>query len=336
VIELDIPEQAAARASAPQVFATDRTEAIVPAPQEMVPSSAAPARGRRDRVIAFGLAGIAVFLAGWMIVDAAGWISAAFARSTALGVTAALAVGAGLAGAGAVIAREVTSLFRLRNVEAIRRRLAAERLASADARSEITQVLAVVPREPATLAAIEAFQRQVQLHHSAAQQVELLSRTVMKPLDRRAEAHVRSAVLRAFGITALSPTALTDAIFFIACAARMVRMVAAAYGHRPTAATTLHLLRRVVLEAGKVGAVDIATTSLVQTLGGAVTERLATSAADSLYAAYRMARLGIVVMELCRPIPFRDAEVPGVTSMVANVLRRNSDASAPKQVAAGS
>ena len=68
----------------------------------------------------------------------------------------------------------------------------------------------------------------------------------------------------------------------------------------------------------------------------AVTERLATSAADSLYAAYRMARLGIVVMELCRPIPFRDAEVPGVTSMVANVLRRNSDASAPKQVAAGS
>ena len=167
-------------------------------------------------------------------------------------------------------------------------------------------MLAVVPREREIEAAIEAFQRQVQLHHSTAQQIEILSRTVMKPLDRRAEAHVRTAVLRAFGITAISPTALTDAVFFLACGVRMVRGIAAAYGHRPTAATTVHLLRRLVLEAGKLGAVDIASASLVQHLGGAVTERFATSAADALYAAYRMARLGIIVMDLCRPIPFRD------------------------------
>ena len=105
---------------------------------------------------------------------------------------------------------------------------------------------------------------------------------------------------------------------------RMVRSIAASYGHRPTAATTIHLLRRLVIEAGKLGAVDIASASLVQHLGGAVTERLATSAADALYAAYRMARLGIIVMDLCRPIPFRDNEVPSVTSLVGNVLRRRS------------
>jgi uncharacterized membrane protein YcjF (UPF0283 family) len=51
---------------------------------------------------------------------------------------------------------------------------------------------------------------------------------------------------------------------------------------------------------------------------------LATSAADALYAAYRMARLGIIVMDLCRPVPFRDNEVPSVTSLVGNVLRRRS------------
>jgi putative membrane protein len=165
----------------------------------------------------------------------------------------------------------------------------------------------------------------VQLHHASAQQIEILSRTVLPPLDRRAEAHVRTAVLRAFGITAISPTAVTDAAFFLACGVRMVRGIAAAYGHRPTAATTVHLLRRLVLEAGKLGAVDVASASLVQHLGGAVTERLATSAADAVYAAYRMARLGIIVMDLCRPVPFQENQIPSVTSLVGNVLRRRAE-----------
>src|SRR5207244_12067758 len=140
-------------------------------------------------------------------------------------------------------------------------------------------IIAVGPQQRETRFAIEAFQRQVQPHHTVAQQVEILSRTVMKPLDSRAEAHVRSAVMRAFGITAISPTALTDAAFFLACGVRMVRAVAGVYGHRPTTAATLHLLRRLLFEAGKLGAVDLASASLVQHLGGAVTERFATSTA---------------------------------------------------------
>src|SRR5262249_16506123 len=125
-----------------------------------------------------------------------------------------------------------------------------------------------------------------------------------------------------------SPTGLTDAVFFLACGIRMVRAIAAAYGHLPTAATTIHLLRRLVIEAGKLGAVDIASSSLVQHLGDALTERLATSPPappHALYAAYRMARLGIMVMDLCRPIPFRENEVPSVTSLVGNVLGRRSE-----------
>ena len=328
VIEVDAPDEPAPMRvdAGPRVFATENTERVVPTEPARLPV-AAPAPGRRrDRVVTLALGGLAVFFAGWLAVDAIGWISSAFDRSTALGVLAATALAAGLAGAGAVIGREVTSLFRLKSVEAIRARFAddLDRLAPAEARRAIADALAVVPRERAVEAAIAAFQRQVQPHHGAAQQVELLSRTVMRPLDRGAEAHVRTAVLRAFGITAISPTALTDAVFFLACGVRMVRGVAAAYGHRPTAATTVHLLRRLVLEAGKLGAVDIASASLVQQLGGALAERLATSAADAVYASYRMARLGIIVMDLCRPIPFREEEVPSVSSLVGNVIRRRT------------
>jgi putative membrane protein len=330
VIEVDAAEERAPRRPlAPRIIPTERTEPVTPSEPAPVAVVAPDAPRRRDRVMTFGLAGVAVLFVGWLAVDAVGWIAAAFERSTALGVLAATAVTAGVAGAGVVIARELGSLFRLRNVEAIHRQLADQRALPTDARKAIGAVLAVVPREREIDAGIEAFQRQVQLHHGTAQQVEILSRTVMKPLDRRAEAHVRTAVVRAFGITAISPTTLTDAVFFLACGVHMVRAIAAAYGHRPTAATTIHLLRRLIFEAGKLGAVDIASASLVQHLGGAVTERLASSAADALYAAYRMARLGIIVMDLCRPIPFRENEVPSVTSLVGNVLRRRSDALVP-------
>jgi putative membrane protein len=324
VLELDASDEMSARLAAPRVFVTERSEAITPIAPAGIRVQAPPAPRRRDRLVTWGLAGVAVFFAGWLVVDAIGWIAAAFERSTALGVLAATAMGAGLAGAGAVVGREVASLFRLRNVEAIRRRFAAERPSAADARIAIGEVLAVLPREREIEAAITTFQRQVQLHHTTAQQAELLSRTVLKLLDRGAEGHVRTAVLRAFGITAISPTALSDAVFFLAIGVRMVRGIAASYGHRPTAATTAHLLRRLVLEAGKLGAVDIASASLVQQLGGAVAERVATSAADALYAAYRMARLGIIVMDLCRPIPFRESEVPSVASLVGNAMKRRS------------
>jgi putative membrane protein len=105
----------------------------------------------------------------------------------------------------------------------------------------------------------------------------------------------------------------------------MVRRIAASYGQRPTAAATVHLLRRLVIEAGKLGVIDIASTTLAQQLGGAVMERLASTAADSFYASYRMARLGVIVMDLCRPVPFGEDDVPRITSLVANAIRQRAE-----------
>jgi putative membrane protein len=331
VIEVDAAAGLAPMQVAPRVFETAATSPIVPTEPVRVPVNVPRPTPRRDRLMTLAFGGIAVALAGWLTIDAIEWISAAFARGPFMGLAAAGVVAAGVGGAGAIIGREMTSLFRLKSVEQIHDRLAAnpERIDAAEARRVIVEVLAVVPRDGAMKPAIAAFQQQVQLHHSGRQQIEILSRTVMQPLDHRAEAHVRTAVLRAFGITAISPTALTDAAFFLACGVRMVRAIAASYGHRPTSATTVHLLRRLVYEAGKLGAVDIASASLVQQLGGAVAERIATSAADALYASYRMARLGVMVMDLCRPIPFNEDDVPSVSSLVGNVLKRRAESQPP-------
>src|SRR5262249_56513065 len=125
-----------------------------------------------------------------------------------------------------------------------------ENMHSSDVHVAIRAVIAEIPKDRETTAAIETFQRKVQRHHSPAQQIGLLSETVMAPLDRRAEAIVRRASARAFGIITISPAAVLDVLFFVACSVRMVRGIAGCYGHRPTALATVHLLRRLGVVAG--------------------------------------------------------------------------------------
>ena len=48
---------------------------------------------------------------------------------------------------------------------------------------------------------------------------------------------------------------------------------------------------------------------------------MAAGAAESIYATQRMARLGLVTMGLCRPVPFRQQEVPGIiSSLIGNLF----------------
>ena len=311
---------------APRVIATGesgRVVAAAPAVRPPAPAGTALVR-RRSRAVSLGVAGLVTAFVGWLGVDAYLWIAGAFERSAALGWVATAAVAAGVGGATLVIARELRSFLALRNVEAVQQRIAAQSdvMRPADMQASIRAVLAAIPKDRTSEAAIEAFQRKAQRHHTPAQQLELVSQTVLASFDRRAEAIVRRAATRAFAINAISPTALTDALFFAATSIRMVREIAACYGHRPTAAATVHLLRRLVVEAGKLGAIDLAAATFSQHIAGAVAERVATSAAESMYAAQRMARLGLATMQLCRPIPFRQQEIPGITSsLIGNMLR---------------
>ena len=76
-----------------------------------------------------------------------------------------------------------------------------------------------------------------------------------------------------------------------------------------------------------VSVVDLVGGIVAQQLGGAVIERLSASAAESAYAAQKMARLGIIAMALCRPIEFRPGEVPSLRSLVSGLLKANRQGS---------
>ena len=252
---------------APRIIATAQTGRIIPAPPAELQPTVEMRRRRHSLSMKLALTGLVVAFCGWLGVDLYLWIASAFNFSTGLGWAAATAAAVGISAATAMIVHEARSYFALKNVEINQQRLAAQRESAhaSDVHETIRDVIREIPQDRESTAAIEAFQRKVQRHHSPAQQIELLSETVMTPLDRRAEAIVRRASARAFGITAISPAAVLDVLFFIACSVRMVREIAACYGHRPTVFATAHLLRRLVVEAGKLGAVDFAGVALTQT-----------------------------------------------------------------------
>ena len=70
VIEVDVAEDRAPRRPlAPRIIPTERTEPVTPSEPAPVAVVAPDARRRRDRVMTFGLAGVAALFVGWLAVD---------------------------------------------------------------------------------------------------------------------------------------------------------------------------------------------------------------------------------------------------------------------------
>jgi putative membrane protein len=323
---MTIDVEPARERAGPRIIETEKTGrlelSVPPLPEANLPSP--PAVHSRSPVAA-AATGIGILVAAVLGIDLVQFIDGAFAHGTALGVTAALAVAAGCGGAGYWLVMELRGLLRLRSVERLRRLIPSA--VSSELKREIGAAAAIVARDPLLGEAVGRYRAVLEPHHTGRDALELFSRFVLAPADRLAEAAIRRAATQAFAINAVSPTALLDTLLFGARAMRLIREIAEIYGQRPGVAGTVHLLRRLVSGAGMVGAVDLVGGVLVQQLGGAIVERLSASAAESAYAAQKMARLGILAMALCRPVDFRPHETPSLRRLVSGLLQPQSDRS---------
>jgi putative membrane protein len=296
---------------------TGRLELRLPSAAEAPVSSQRSARSRSP--IAVAMTGLGILVIGLAGIELFEFIDSAFARGAALGTAAAVAVAAGCGGAGYWLAAELRGLFRLRSAERLRRLIPTA--LSGEMKLEIDAAALILARDPLLGEAVARYRAVLEPHHTGRDALDLFSRFVLGPADRLAKVAIGRAASQAFAINAISPTALLDTLLFAARAIRMVREIAEIYGQRPGFAGTLHLLRRLASGAGLVGAVDLVGGVLVQQLGGAVFERLSASAAESAYAAQKMARIGIIAMALCRPVEFRSGEIPSLRSLISGLLR---------------
>ena len=304
----------------PRIIETEETGrldlSLPPAPE---PGASPPARGGFPSPFAVAASGIGILVLGVVAIDLAEFVGGAFEHGTAWGVVAATAVAAGAGGALYWFMAELRGLMRLRSAERLRR-LIPSALAG-ELKRELAEAAAIMARDPLLAAPVGNYRAVLEAHHSASDALELFSRFVLAPADRMAQSTIRRAAAQAFAINAVSPTVLTDTLLFAARAMRLIRDIAGIYGQRPGLAGTIHLLRRLVGGAGLVGAVDIVGGVLMQQLGGAVIERISANAAESAYAAQKMARIGLVAMAMCRPVEFRSGEMPSLGSLVSGLLR---------------
>jgi putative membrane protein len=291
---------------------------VVPEPS-LVPLAA----WRGPSPIGVAASGLGILVVGFAGIDLAQFVDGAFAHGTAIGVLAATAVAAGIGGAGYWLMAELRGLLRLRSAERLRR-LIPTALAD-ELKEEIDAAAVILARDPLLGEAVRSYRAVLEPHHTGHDALELFSRFVLAPADRLAQAAIRRASAQAFAINAISPTVLLDTLLFAARALRLIREIAEIYGQRPGLAGTVHLLRRLVGGAGLVGAVDVVGGVIAQQLGGAVLERLSASAAESAYAAQKMARLGLVAMALCRPIELRPEEAPSLSGLVSGLLKPRAD-----------
>jgi putative membrane protein len=304
----------------PRILETEETGRLElnlqPAPEANLPS---PLTRRSRSPFAVAVAGLGILALGIVGIDLVQFIDGAFAHGTALGALALTVVAAGCGGAGYWLMAELRGLLRLRSAERLRTLIPSA--VSSELKPEINIAATILARDPLLGEAVGRYRAVLEPHHTGRDALELFSRFVLAPADRLAEAAIRRATAQAFAINAISPTALLDTLLFAARAMRLIREIAEIYGQRPGLAGTVHLLRRLVSGAGLVGAVDLVGGVLAQQLGGAVVERLSASAAESAYAAQKMARLGIIAMALCRPVDFRAGELPSLRRLVSGLLQ---------------
>lgn len=294
-------------------FRVDTTPppAALPVPRAPAPVARGPRWGR------WAAGALGLFIAGAALVQAVDFIAAQWARSPALGglFTALLAAALGFAALG--IVREVRAWRDLEDVERVRAAL----LAGADPAEIVERLAASVAHRPEAAADVERFRRQAGALQSREHLLELFAAEVLRPLDRAAYAAVARAARDAGALTALVPTALLDAVLLIWRNLRMIREVAAIYGHRTGFAGTWFLLKRLVTGAAIVAAADVAGSVLVHQLGNAVADLLAAKLGEGAIAGARTARIGLWTMQLCRAVPFAEEDVPNLRKLAASLLR---------------
>jgi putative membrane protein len=334
----------------PAIFSADDPRLEISAQEDEVPSATAAAADLSDvpvesmaavpvppaRRIRWGtvlwsaLSALAVLALGLAVTA---FIEEVFTRAPWLGAFGlALALLAGLALA-VLTAREAAGLLRLAKVDALRSRALAV-IESDDrerGRALIDDMLVLARRIPSL-----ARGRARLAGHRAdiidgRDLVRLAERELMAPLDVEARRLVVAASKRVSVVTALSPRAAIDMVFVLVNALSLVRRLATLYGARPGTLGVLKLFRRVIAHLAVTGGVALSDSLLQQLIGHGLAARLSARLGEGMVNGLLTARLGLLAIDLVRPLPFYERPRPALNVLASTLLRDSKGAAAGPQ-----
>ena len=246
-----------------------------------------------------------------------------FARAPwmgAIGLALALVMGLALL---ALILREVIGLVRLATIEALRQR-AASVIESDDrerGRALVDELIALTQRVPQLARARARLKSHRGDIIDGRDLVRLAERDLMGPLDAEARRLIGAAGKRVSVVTAISPRASIDMIFVLINALSLIRRLAVLYGGRPGTLGVLKLFRQVLSHLAVTGGVAVTDSVLQQLVGHGLAARVSARLGEGLVNGLLTARLGLLTVDLVRPLPFYDLPRPALNDLAGTLLR---------------
>ncbi|SFV38545.1 YcjF family protein [Hyphomicrobium facile] len=163
--------------------------------------------------------------------------------------------------------------------------------------------------------------------------LRLADRELLRPIDAESRRVILKSAKRVATVTALSPIMWIAMGFVLVENVRMFRALAGLYGGRPGVLGALRLARLVVGHIIATGGIAMTDDLLGQFVGQDVLRRLSRRLGEGAFNGALTSRLGVVAVEVIRPLPYLDAEPLRVREIFNELLRslRGSDKS-EKQV----
>ena len=317
LIDLDADAPAVAPQDAPAV------PELADAPETAAMPHVAALAARRPSRLARWFWGLLITIVGFVVsLDAWDYVNGLIARSPTLGyaITILLALFCGVL---LIIAlRELAAFSRLRRVDSIQHRaeaaLAAEDLK--EARAVNDQLLRLYRGRPDVAWGRDRLAEQSADVLDADGLLELSERSLLEPLDARAQREVEAAARQVATVTAIVPLALADLIAALTANLRMIRRIAEIYGGRSGFFGSWRLTRTVLTHLVATGAVAVGDDLIGSVAGGGVLSKVSRRFGEGVINGALTARVGVAAMEVCRPLPFNAVERPSVTGLVKRSL----------------
>jgi putative membrane protein len=328
IFSLDDPRLMVAEPEETQGAASETRDTAEPPFEGSLTAPALPVRRPRwGAVFWSALSGLVFLGLGIAVTDI---VEALFARTPWLGaIGLVLALLAGLA-LLVVILREVVGLARLGTVEKLRSR--AQAIIESDDRNQgralVDDMLALTRHIPQLARARTRLQGYCADIIDGRDLVRLTEHELMAPLDAHARRLVVAAGKRVSVVTAISPRASVDMVFVLLNALSLIRGLAVLYGGRPGMLGVLKLFRQVVSHLAVTGGVAFSDSVLQQVIGQGLASRLSARLGEGMVNGLLTARLGLLAIDLVRPLPFHGERRPALNDLAATLLR-SSEAQAP-------
>ena len=152
------------------------------------------------------------------------------------------------------------------------------------------------------------------------ERLRLFARTVLAPLDREARRLVTRGARDIGALTALSPLGLLDSAIVLWRTLIMLRAIARLYGVRPGIAASLRLLRQTLAHVLAAGVGELLSDAAIETAGASLLSVLSARLGQGAVHGLLAARLGLAAVQICRPVPFVEGELPSMKQLRAELF----------------